>query len=246
MQHFFVEPGDISGQDIYIRGKDRNHICNVLRMKPGEVLSVSDGMTDREYRCHIEETGEESVHCRLDFIKEANVELPVRVSLFQCLPKGDKMEWILQKAVELGVDEIIPVRSERTVVKLDEKRAKGKTERWNLISEAAAKQSKRSHIPEVRPVMDLRDAFHEAAAMDRAVIPYELAEGFGETRAVLEDIPEGGRIALFIGPEGGFAEEEIEEAKKLGIRPVSLGKRILRTETAALVFLSWLVYRFEE
>ena len=238
-------PADICGQDIFIRGADYNHIRNVLRMKKGEVLSVSDGSGAREYRCHIEDFEEDCVHCRLDFIKEAEVELPVRITLFQCLPKGDKMEFVLQKAVELGVYEIIPVRSARSVVKLDEKKAAGKTARWNAISEAAAKQSKRAYIPEVKPVVSFADAVQYAATLDHALIPYELSDDFGRTRKLIDSLQSGETAGVLIGPEGGFAEEEVEAARRSGIIPVSLGKRILRTETAAMVFLSWLVYRFE-
>ena len=246
MNHFFADPSDIRGNDISIRGDDYNHIKNVLRLKKGEVISVSDGVSDREYRCHIEGFGEDSVCCRLDFIKEAGCELPVRVHLFQCLPKADKMEYIIQKAVELGVYEVIPVASKRAVVKLDEKKAAAKTARWNAISEAAAKQSKRSYIPKVLDVMDFSKAVEAASDCDSALIPYELSSGFPHTKDIIDALSENKDIAVFIGPEGGFDEEEIRLAEGSGIEPVSMGKRILRTETAALVFLSWLVYRFEE
>lgn len=245
MHHFFAEPSDIRDRDILIRGQDFLHIRDVLRMRPGEVISVSDGVTDREYRCHIERIGEDTVCCRLDFIKEAGVELPVQVSLYQCLPKGDKMEFILQKAVELGVHEVIPVRSARSVVKLSGDKAEAKVRRWERIAEAAAKQSRRSQMPAVREVTDFSEAVRQASLMDCALIPYELSDGFSQTREVIGGLKEGERIAVFIGPEGGFSEAEIQEAAEHGIKPVSLGKRILRTETAALVFLSWLVWRFE-
>ena len=243
MYHFFT--ADISGNDIFIRGNDYNHIKNVLRMKQGEELSVSDGISTAEYRCHIEEYLDDAVHCRLDFIKEADIELPVQAYLFQCMPKADKMEFIIQKAVELGVHEIIPVSSVRSVVKLDEKKAASKCVRWNAIAEAAAKQSRRSRIPQVREVMTFGQALEYAGKLDVKLIPYELSEGFADTRNIIENISGGSSIGVFIGPEGGFDEKEISEAEKAGIRPVTLGRRILRTETAGMVFLSWLVYRFE-
>lgn len=246
MNHFFAETSDISGNDVILKGDNYNHIKNVLRLKKDDVISVSDGVSDREYRCHIVDFGEDFVHCRLDFIKEAGCELPVRVHLFQCLPKADKMEYIIQKAVELGVYEVIPVASKRAVVKLDEKKAIQRVARWNAISEAAAKQSKRSHIPQVMKVTDFADAVNGAAKLDRALIPYELASGFSRTREIVDGLSDDKDIAVFIGPEGGFDEDEIALAKEAGIEPVSMGKRILRTETAALVFLSWLVYRFED
>lgn len=246
MQHFFADPSDIIDHDIYIRGEDYNHIKNVLRMKQGEVISVSDGVSGNEYRCHIEDFADETVHCRLDFIKEADTELPVKVYLFQSLPKSDKMEFVIQKAVELGVTEIIPVASKRCVTRLDAKKARSRVERWNSISEAAAKQSARRMIPAVHDVMDFKEALRYAEKADIRLIPYELAEDFGKTRQIIDSISDGQSVAIFIGPEGGFAEEEIEEAKDSGVTPVTLGRRILRTETAALVVLSWLVYKSEE
>ena len=246
MYHFFADPSDIRDHDIYIRGTDCNHIRNVLRMKKGDTLSVSDGISDREYRVHIEDISEDEIHCRLDFVKEADTELPVKVYLFQCLPKSDKMELVIQKAVELGVHEIIPVASKRCVVKLDGKRAASKTGRWQSISEAAAKQCRRHTVPEVKDVMSFDEALAYAGIRDRKLIPYELAEGFSETVKQLESMKSGEELAVFIGPEGGFEEEEIERAKEAGVIPVSLGRRILRTETAAMVLLSWLVYLFEQ
>ncbi len=245
MHHFFTDSENISGRDIYIGSEDLNHIKNVLRMKPGEVVSVNDNVTGREYRCRIEGFEEERVHLKVDFIKEPDVELPVKVSLFQCIPKGDKMDLIIQKAVELGVFEIIPVASKRSVVKLDEKSAAKKLERWNRISKGAAEQSKRAVIPEVKEVLSFKEAAEYAKTLDLSCMAYELWEGFGNTDALFEDIGEDMTVGVFIGPEGGIDDEECELAKGFGIRPFSLGKRILRTETAALVFLSWLVYKFE-
>ena len=181
MYHFFADQTDISDRDIYIRGDDYNHIKNVLRMHPGEVISVSDGVSGKEYRCHIEDFTAEAVHCRLDFIKEADTELPVRILLFQSLPKSDKMEFVIQKAVELGAAEIIPVASERCVVKLDEKKAAAKVKRWKGIAEAAAKQSNRGIVPEVTEVMDFDTALTYAGKCDVRLIPYELAEDFEKT-----------------------------------------------------------------
>ena len=140
MYHFFAEPSDISGHDIYLRGGDYNHIRNVLRMKTGEVISVSDGISGNEYRCHILEFTDEAVHCRLDFIKEADTELPVRIFLFQSLPKGDKMDYIVQKCTEAGVRRIVPVNMPRCVARLEGKADK-KLIRWNRIAREAAKQA---------------------------------------------------------------------------------------------------------
>ena len=245
MYHFFAEPSDISEKDIFIRGDNYNHIKNVLRMKTGEVISVSDGISGNEYRCHIEDFSDDAVHCRLDFIKEADAELPVKVLLFQSIPKSGKMEFVIQKAVELGITEIIPVASKRCVVRLDAKKASAKAGRWNGIAEAAAKQSMRGIVPEVREVMDFDKALEYAGKCDVRLIPYEMAEDFDKTRQILNGIKEGETVAVFIGPEGGYAEEEVVKAQEKGVTPITLGRRILRTETAALVVLSWLVYMLE-
>ncbi len=246
MYHFFTAPENIRDRDIYLNGADYNHIKNVLRMSPGTVLSVTDSSGGAEYRCHIEGYTDSQVHCRLDFIKEPDVELPVEVTLYQGLPKSDKMDFIIQKSVELGVSRIVPVRCGRSILKLDGKRAAARLSHWRGIAEAAAKQSRRAKIPEVDDILDMRDAIKEAADSSRpALIPYELAGDFSRTREILDSIVENANVSVFIGPEGGFTEEEASLAARSGILPITLGRRILRTETAALVVLSWLIYRFE-
>lgn len=245
MYQFFVEPCQIQGNRIVITGKDVNHIKNVLRMKPGEEISVSNGMDGKEYRCGIEELHEEEIICELRFIKEEGMELPSKIYLFQGLPKADKMELIIQKAVELGVYEIIPVATKRAVVKLDEKKAGNKILRWQGIAEAAAKQSKRGIIPQIQNVMSFKEAVKYSSCAQVKVIPYELSEGMDKTREIIENLKPGEDIAVFIGPEGGFAQEEIEEAAGQGIIPITLGRRILRTETAGMTVLSILMYHLE-
>ena len=214
-------------------------------MKEGEEISVSNGEDNREYRCGIVSFQEDRIDCELRFIKEDNVELPAEIYLFQGIPKGDKMEFIVQKAVELGAHRIIPVAARRCVVKLDDKKAKAKTTRWQGIAEAAAKQSKRGIIPQVSEVMTFARAVKYAADMDVKLIPYELAQGMDRTRNIIKQVAPGQRIAVFIGPEGGFDEEEIAQAMEQGIEPVTLGRRILRTETAGLTVLSWIMYILE-
>ena len=186
MYQFFVQPSQIQDKKVIITGSDVNHIRNVLRMKPGEEIAVSNGIDGREYRCGIEEFVEDTVVCTLRFIKEDGVELPSRIYLFQALPKADKMELIVQKAVELGVYEIIPVAAKRCVVKLDEKKAANKVNRWQGIAEAAAKQSKRGVIPEVYMPVSFQEAVDLAGSMDVRLIPYELAEDMTHTRALIE------------------------------------------------------------
>lgn len=245
MYQFFVSPDRIQGKKISITGKDVNHIKNVLRMKKGEEISVSNGIDGKEYRCGIQEILEEEVICELRFIKEEDLELPSRVYLFQGLPKADKMELIIQKAVELGAYEIIPVSCRRTVVKLDEKKVKARLARWQGIAEAAAKQSKRGIIPAVQPVMTMKEAIAYSRCAKVRIIPYELAEDTETTRKLINGLRQGEDVAVFIGPEGGFEEAEIQAAIEAEVVPVTLGKRILRTETAGLTVLSWIMYQLE-
>ena len=245
MYQFFVEPCQIQGTRVVITGNDVNHIKNVLRMQPGEEIAVSNGEDGKEYRCGIEELREDEIICTLRFVKEDGVELPSKIYLFQGLPKADKMELIVQKAVELGVYEIIPVATKRAVVKLDEKKAKSKIARWQTISEAAAKQSKRRIVPEIQGVMSFKEAVNYAKEMSVKFVPYELAEGMEKTRELISGLKPGQDIAIFIGPEGGFEESEIGLALENGIEPITLGKRILRTETAGFTVLSWIMYQLE-
>lgn len=248
MHQFFVAPEQINIQDksVIITGADVNHVKNVLRMKPGEEISVSNGQDGREYRCGIRSMEEDRVLCELRFIKEDKVELPSHVYLFQALPKADKMELIVQKAVELGVHKIIPVAAKRCIVKLDDRKAASKIQRWQGIAESASKQSKRAIIPEVTQVSGFAEAVRMASAMDVRLIPYELAEDMSKTKERIGSLLPGQEIAVFIGPEGGFEESEIELALAGGVEPITLGKRILRTETAGLTVLSWIMYMLED
>lgn len=246
MYQFFVEPSQIQGNTVIITGSDVNHMKNVLRMKAGEEIAVSNGTDGKEYRCRIEQITEEEIRCALCFVNEDNAELSSKIYLFQGLPKADKMELIIQKAVELGVYEIIPVAAGRSVVRLDEKKAAAKQIRWQGIAEAAAKQSKRGIIPEIKRVMNMKEAVAYAAeCADIRLIPYELAEDMARTKEIISSIRPGEATAVFIGPEGGFEEKEIAAAMEKGIIPITLGKRILRTETAGLTVLSWLMYHLE-
>lgn len=245
MYQFFVEPSQIQDKKVIITGSDVNHMKNVLRMKPGEEIAVKNGVDGKEYRCGIEEFAQDQVICSLRFVREEGVELPSKIYLFQGMPKVDKMELIIQKAVELGAFEIIPVAAKRCVVKLDEKKAQAKVNRWQGIAQAAAKQCKRGIIPDVRKPMTMKEAATYAREMDVKLIPYELAEDMAHTKKIIEAIRPGESVAVFIGPEGGFEESEVAEALTAGIEPVTLGKRILRTETAGLTVLSWLMYHLE-
>ena len=180
----------------------------------------------------------------LDLQKNAR-ELPSDLYLFQALPKGDRFENVIQKCVELGVHEIIPVITARTIVKLDEKRAARKTERWNAISLAAAKQSKRAFVPEVTKPLNWNQALKSAAGLDKILVPYENAQGIAHTRQVIDEVNPGESVGIFIGPEGGFEEKEIEQLLALGAESITLGHRILRTDTASPAILAMLMLHLE-
>lgn len=244
MYHFFIEQKP-AGNEIVITGRDVNHIRNVLRMKPGEQIMVSC-KNGPDYYSTIVSVEAEQVTASVDRVDEEGRELPSRIHLFQGIPKSDKMELIIQKTVELGVSEIIPVSMKRCVVKLDSKKEDSRRKRWENIAESAAKQSKRSLIPEIHPVMHYKEAVAYAASMDLMLIPYECAEGMEGTRKILEQVKPGMDIGIFIGPEGGFEKEEIELAVSSGGHPITLGKRILRTETAGLAILSVLMFQLEQ
>lgn len=277
MYQFFVEENQMTGDRIAILGNDVNHIKNVLRMKQGERVRVSVKMAvkenrlpemtqDVDYECQtsrsyfgtIESITEEEVIVHIEEEDATGTELGNRIYLFQGLPKGDKMELIIQKCVELGVYEIIPVAMKNCVVKLDAKKADSKVKRWQAISESAAKQSKRTVIPEIQMPMTWKEALKKAEELDVVLVPYENERGMEATREIMRAIKPGQSIGVFVGPEGGFAPEEIkgiapslleqqdaELAQAKGHR-ISLGRRILRTETAGLATLSMLVFCLDE
>ncbi|MBQ6904391.1 MAG: 16S rRNA (uracil(1498)-N(3))-methyltransferase [Lachnospiraceae bacterium] len=273
MHHIFARPEQFSDDRhrLRITGEDFHHMTRVLRMKEGEELSVSvmdeadekpyppDGrnvttdeekqVSREEYRFGIEEITQDAVICTLRFAKHDTAELPVRIILLQGLPTGDKMEQIIEKNTELGVAGIVPVMLKRCVMKLDEKKAASRVVRWNRIAEAAAKQSRRGVIPRVTDVMTLTEALSYAKDAERKLLPYELAEndaaqGMAHTRSLMNGIRPGDTVAVFIGPEGGFEEAEVLKARESGFQTVSLGGRILRTETAGMTVAGWLNYLF--
>lgn len=245
MYHFFVTPAQIVDGYAVITGQDVNHIRNVLRMKAGEQIGIRDGIS-RNYVCELESIETEEIRARILSEDLDSSELPARIYLFQGLPKSDKMELIIQKAVELGVYQIIPVATRRAVVKLDKKKEESKVKRWNAIAESAAKQSGRMVIPEVTGVKTLKEAYQYAAGFDMNLIPYELAEGMKETKELVGKICPGMQVGIFIGPEGGFDVEEIEAAIACEVQPITLGRRILRTETAGMTVLSILMFQLEQ
>lgn len=245
MHHFFVSPNQIDDKYVTITGGDVNHIKNVLRMKVDEELLVSNGQ-DKDYYCKIEAISDDEIKALILDEEFESTELPTELYLFQGLPKSDKMELIIQKAVELGVKEIIPVATKRCVVKLDDKKEASKIKRWQAISESAAKQSRRTIIPEISSVMSFKEAINRAKEFELGIIPYENFKDMKETKEVLSKVQKGIKIGIFIGPEGGFEESEVQYALDNGIHPISLGKRILRTETAGLAIVSVLMFQLED
>lgn len=245
MHRFYVDNCAQSDTGIMITGNDVNHIRNVLRLSKGEEIMISDG-SKREYLCRIREIRTDSVTVDIIDIFDNAAELPTKITLFQGMPKSDKLEFVIQKAVELGVYSIVPVMTKRTVVKLDKDRAAKKLERYNAISQSAAKQSGRGLIPEVKNFMDFKAAVDLASAMDMMIIPYEEAKGIQESRQIISEIRGKREIGIFIGPEGGFARKEIEYAVQKGANIITLGNRILRTETAGLAVLSVIMFEIEE
>ncbi|MBQ8869546.1 MAG: 16S rRNA (uracil(1498)-N(3))-methyltransferase [Oscillospiraceae bacterium] len=236
MFNFFATEENRQGERFLIDGSDFNHIKNVLRMREGDKFLVSCGGVSS--LCYLEGFSDGCVSALILEENYQNTDLPIRIVLFQGLPKSDKMELIIQKSVELGVHSIVPTEMSRCVVKLDDKKKKSKKERWQAIAESAAKQSKRSEIPEVCNVLPYDEALKKAAELDLLLVPYESKNGMADTKDALLNIRSGMTVGILIGAEGGFDELEIEKAKAAGGKIISLGKRILRTETAAITAVS--------
>ncbi len=241
MPRFFINSKDIFDDNINIKGDDYNHIKKVLRLKCGEIVTLSDGVGN-EYEAKIEEFGDGFVHTKVIESYKNATEPPIKVTLYQGLPKSDKMDFIIQKSVELGISRIVPVITERTVVKLsNEKDALKKCERWNRISQEAAKQCNRGIIPEIEIPITFKQAIKQTKDKSLSLIPYE-KESNNSLKQILRAVSNIIEVSVFVGPEGGFTEQEIEEAVKFGINSVTLGPRILRTETAGIAVLSILMY----
>ncbi len=243
MFNFFVDDTARVNGGYNISGNDYNHIVNVLRMNVGERFLVSfEGRSDL---CEIETLEEQSVFAKIVEENYQNTELPLEIFLFQGLPKGDKMEFIIQKTVELGVDTIVPTEMSHCVVKLDDKKKKSKTARWQAIAESAAKQSKRNNIPTVLGALSYKKALEIASELDLLLVPYENENGMLATKEALQKLSGVKTVGIIIGPEGGFSDSEIDLAKEMGGIAVSLGKRILRTETAAVTSVAMCMLAIE-
>ena len=239
MYNFFVDKSNVSNTTAVISGNDFNHIKNVLRMRVGDEFLISvDGVSSL---CKLSAFENDSVIAEIIAENYLDTKLPIEIYLFQGLPKSDKMELIIQKAVELGVNKIIPVEMKRCVVKLDGKNKISKVSRWQLIAESAAKQSKRNEIPRVLDVLTYNQALEMAKELDLFIVPYENKNGMQSTLSALKEIKKGYKVGVLIGPEGGFEDSEAKLSESFGGKLISLGKRILRAETASITALSMLM-----
>ena len=246
MNHFFVEKSHLNKDGIIIdQPGDVNHISHVLRLREGDRVTVSAGEGDREYLCRIRQMAEDEIRLEVEDVYGSSRELPVEITLYQGLPKGDKMEWIIQKAVELGAVRIVPVATRRAIVKLTGSKAERKIARWQGIARSAAEQSRRNRVPKVDPVMTFSKALQDASDLESVLIPYEEAEGMDEARKLITGLKEKKSLGIFIGPEGGFEPSEIQMAVEAGADVMSLGHRILRTETAGMMLLSVIGFSLE-
>ena len=239
MYNFFVDKSNVNNTTAVISGNDFNHIKNVLRMRVGDEFLISvDGVSSL---CKLSAFENDSVIAEIIAENYLDTKLPIEIYLFQGLPKSDKMELIIQKAVELGVSKIIPVEMKRCVVKLDGKNKISKVSRWQLIAESAAKQSKRNEIPRVLDVLTYNQALEMAKELDLFIVPYENKNGMQSTISALKEIKKGYKVGVLIGPEGGFEDSEAKLSESFGGKLISLGKRILRAETASITALSMLM-----
>lgn len=241
MAKFFVDNQFIKDDKVFINGENKKHMANVLRLKIGDNIEISSG-DGFDYICQIEQITETEVVAKIIDCFGNESEPKIKITLYQGLPKAEKMELIIQKCVELGIDKIVPVNTDRCIVKLAGKEDK-KIARWNKISEAAAKQSRRGKIPIVEPVLNFEKAIEKAKCDDLIIIPYEKEQN-NSLKTVVKNF-KGKSISIFIGPEGGFSEKEIDFAIKNNVMPITLGKRILRTETAGFVTTAILLYELE-
>lgn len=241
MPKFFVSKEQIK-QQIIISGEQARHIKTVLRKKAGEQITVCDG-EGMDYICNINRFEENKLFCDIIQKQYCDAEPPIQITLFQALPKADKMELIIQKCVELGVDAIVPMTTERTIVKPNQKEHK-KIERWQKIAASAAEQSGRAKIPIIKNIVSFEQALQQCQQLDNAIIPYE-KEQKRNLKTVVKTF-QGKSIGVLIGSEGGFSEQEIAQAIQYNVLPITLGKRILRTETAGMITTAILIYEMEQ
>ncbi len=249
MPKFFVAGNQINNNKITIIGNDVNHIKNVLRQKSGDKITICDTSKEQDYLCKIDKIEEKSIDCNIIEKLENNTESNVKVTIFQGLPKADKLELVIQKSVELGAYDITPLQMKRCVVKLNEKDKLKKIQRWQKISEVAAKQCGRNIIPKINNIVNVKEVCNLCNEYDIVLIAYE-NEKENTLKKELKNLKkldkEEIKVAVIIGPEGGIAPEEIEMFEENGAKIITLGNRILRTETVALSVLSIIMYELEK
>ena len=246
MPKFFVPTNQIEKDKIVIQNDDVNHIKNVLRAKVDDKIDICDYNTSKNYVCKIEEIEDKVIRCKIIEEIDSNVESEVKVSIFQGIPKADKMELVIQKSVELGAHDITPIEMKRCVVKLKEKDKTKKIQRWQKISEVAAKQSGRDIIPNINNIININKLCEGLEKYDLVLVAYE-NEKINTLKNELTKIKNNKKvkIAVIIGPEGGIDKAEIEQLEKYNAKIVTLGNRILRTETVALNMLSIIMYELD-
>ena len=250
MPKFFVEDNQIIEDKITIVGQDVNHIANVLRFKENDEIIICNIDKNKNYNCLITKIEKEKIECKILFEIEQSLQENLNITIFQGLPKADKMEFIIQKCTELGVKEITPTQMERCVVKLDHKSEIKKIERWQKIAESAAKQSGQNSICKINNITNIKNICNFISNYDILLVPYE-NEKNNSFKKVVQNLKsvgneQGLRIAIIIGPEGGFEKEEIELLKQYGGKIITLGPQILRTETVAIAMVSCIKYEFNK
>lgn len=246
MPRYFVETKQVKDDLIIIIGEDVNHIKNVLRKQQGDIIEICNKENRKAYKCEIMFIEESKISAKILEELEENIGNSIKVDIYQGLPKADKMELIIQKSVELGVNNIIPVAMKRCIVKIESKDEHKKIDRWQKIAESAAKQSGRNIIPEVKNIHKIQDICNKVEEYDIILVAYE-NEKQNKLKYQLEKLRNNSQveIAVVIGPEGGLEETDVNLLQEAGAKVITLGNRILRTETVALNVLSIIMYELE-
>lgn len=239
MRRFFVNPEQINEREIIITGSDAHHLARVVRLKEGDKVLAFDG-TGIEYTVSIEKMELDRILGRIIAVSSSSKDPIFKITLVQGVPKGDKMDLIIQKTTELGVFKIVPVLTERTVVKLEDSKKVKRLERWQKIAQEASKQCQRATVPEVAPIQSLKQYLDGLDAQEKGLILWEEEHSKGIKEFLKQQ--QGDSLVVFVGPEGGFSAEEVIMMRDKGMVSVTLGRRILRTETAGLVALAVIQY----
>ena len=243
MPRFFVPTENFDGESVKITGSDAFHIARSLRMAVGDEITVCD-MQSREHTCRLEKIRDDECVCSIVSTNEGNTESPAEITLFMGYPKGDKLEFIVQKAVELGASRIVPFESSRCIKRPKAEKVEKQTARLSRIAEEAAKQCGRAKLPTVEAPISFNEALSRAKEDALALFCYE-GDGTRSLKECLADAGSYKKISVLVGPEGGFSMEEAEAAKNKGLLSANLGPRILRCETAPIYALSAISYAIE-